>query len=176
MKFQAKLEASSPARQAAAALSLLACLVGTAPTASAASASGPSALALAAVVALHGSAVGAFDRRALSRLFGGNANFFIARVKKITVSADSIACKMSDVDITMRSCNIVVRRHNRRVTGRAANELFGTLAIAGVAPEGAAGSSSVSLMHLECTIDPMAIKQKAGGGADCIFDTGSEAK
>jgi hypothetical protein len=24
----------------------------------------------------------------------------------------------------------------------------------------------------ECTIDPMVIKQKAGGGADCMFETG----
>jgi hypothetical protein len=38
--------------------------------------------------------------------------------------------------------------------------------------EGAAGSITASIMKLECTIDPMVIKQKAGGGADCTFETG----
>ena len=36
----------------------------------------------------------------------------------------------------------------------------------------AAGSITESIMKLECTIDPMVIKQKAGGGADCTFETG----
>jgi hypothetical protein len=139
--------------------------------ASAASASGPSALALAAVVAAHGSLLSAFDKRAMSRLFDGRS-LIIPRVKKITIAADSIICKMSDVDITARSCDLVFRTHKRTVTGRNANEVYGTLAIAGVAPEGAAGSIIASLKKLECTIDPMVIKQKAGGGADCTFETG----
>jgi hypothetical protein len=140
-------------------------------SASAASASGPSALALAAVVASHGSLLGSFDKRAMIRLFDGKS-LIIPRVNKIVVAADSIVCKMSDVDITARSCDLVFKSHKRTITGRDANEVYGTLAIAGVASEGAAGSITESMMKLECTIDPMVIKQKAGGGADCTFETG----
>jgi hypothetical protein len=76
-------------------------------------ASGPSALALAAVVAAHaGWLLGAFDKRALSRLFDGK-RLIITRVNKITLAVDSIACKMSDVDITARSCQLAFKNHKR---------------------------------------------------------------
>jgi hypothetical protein len=143
----------------------------TVSSASAASATGPAALALAAVVSSHGSLLGSFDKRAMIRLFDGKS-VIISRVNKITVAADSIVCKMSDVDITARSCDLVFKSHKRALTGRDANEVYGTLAIAGVTSEGAAGSIIESITKLECTIDPMVIKQKAGGGADCTFETG----
>ncbi len=158
-------------RLAALALSGIIGYAATVSSASAASASGPSALALAAVVASHGSLLGSFDKRAMIRLFDGKS-LIIPRVKKITVAADSITCKMSDVDITARSCDLVFKSHKRTLTGRDANEVYGTLAIAGVASEGAAGSIIASITKLDCTIDPMVIKQKAGGGADCTFETG----
>ena len=44
----------------------------------------------------------------------------------------------------------------------------------GFVPEdGAAGSVFEGMSHLNCTIDPAEIKQKAGGGADCKFDPGA---
>jgi hypothetical protein len=139
--------------------------------AASATATGPSALALAAVVASHGSLLGPFDKRAMQRLFDGKT-LVIPRIQKITVAADSIVCKMSDVDITARSCDLSFKSHKRTLTGRDANEVYATLAVAGVMSEGAAGSITESIMKLECTIDPMAIKEKAGGGADCTFETG----
>ena len=71
--------------------------------------SGPSALALAAVVASHGSQLGSFDKRAMLRLFDGKS-VVITRVNKITVAADSITCKMSDVDITARTVGTAMGR------------------------------------------------------------------
>jgi hypothetical protein len=155
---------------------VLCCAIGPAvslsPAAAAsATASGPSALALAAVVASHGSLLGSFDRRALSRLFDGK-RVFIRRVNKITVAADSIICKMSNVDITARSCELTFNGHKRNLTGRDANEVYGTLTIAGVMSEGAAGSIIESVTHLECTIDPAQIEQKSGGGATCTYEAG----
>jgi hypothetical protein len=134
-------------------------------------ASGPSALALAAVVASHSSLLGPFDRRALSLLFDGKRPI-IRRVNKITVAADSVVCKMSNVDITARSCELTFKSHKRGLTGRNANEVYGTLAIAGVMSEGAAGSIVESITKLECTIDPVQIEQKSGGGATCTFEAG----
>ena len=48
-----------------------------------------------------------------------------------------------------------------------------TLALAGVPSDGAAGSIFESLSKLSCTLDPKAIKDKAGGGADCSFEPGN---
>ena len=132
---------------------------------------GPSALALAAIVASHSRTLGVFDRVALSRLFAGRTNFGYPANRRITVSADSIDCKVSNVDITERSCALVFGASNRTLKGREAHELYATLIEAGVASDGAAGTIHESLTHLICTIDPNAIKQKDGSGAECKFDT-----
>jgi hypothetical protein len=143
-------------------------------TASAASgsASGPAALALAGVVAAHSTVLGSFDRRAVARLFGGNSSISFPPNRKISVTADSIVCRASNVDITSRTCDLAFGAGKRVLKGREANELFATLAAAGVASEGAAGSIIESLTKLTCTIDPNEIRQKAGGGAQCTFETG----
>jgi hypothetical protein len=140
--------------------------------AQAASASGPSALALAAVVAEHSPVLRSFDRRAVRRLFDGHSNIFFPPNRKISVKADSVSCRASDVDITARSCELVFGHRKRHFTGRQANEVFATLAAAGVASEGAAGSINEAIKNLVCTLDPKVIKEKAGGGADCMFDAG----
>jgi hypothetical protein len=135
-----------------------------------ATATGPAALALAAVVAEQ-APLGRFDKRVVARLFDGK-RIFITPNTKITVAALSIVCRTSNVDITMRSCDLTFRTNKRSVQGREANELNATMAVAGVASEGAAGSLVESLSNLTCTLDPNAILQKAGGGAECKFETG----
>jgi hypothetical protein len=136
------------------------------------SASGPTALALAAVIAQHSPAVRAFDRRVVARLFRGNTRFGFTPNTKISVDADSVVCRVSNVDITQRSCELTFGSRKRTLTGREANELGATAAAAGVPSEGAAGSSIESISKLRCTIDPNEIMQKAGGGANCNFETG----
>ena len=143
-------------------------------TASAApgSAAGPTALALAAVIAQHSPAVRAFDKRVIARLFRGNTRFGFTPNTKISVDADSVVCRVSNIDITSRSCELTFGSRKRTLTGREANEVGATAAAAGVPSEGAAGSSIESISKLRCTIDPNEIKQKAGGGANCTFETG----
>src|SRR5262245_41643463 len=58
------------------------------------------ALALAAVIAQHSPAVRAFDRRVTARLFRGNTRFGFTPDTKISVDADSVVCRVSNVDIT----------------------------------------------------------------------------
>jgi hypothetical protein len=154
----------------------LCCAIGEAVSLSPASAasvtaSGSPALALAAVVASHGSLLGSFHKRAMSRWFDGK-DVIITRVNKITVAADSIICKMSDTDITARSCDLTFKSHKRTLTGRDANEVHATLALASLMPEAVAGSTIESITNLECTIDPMLVKERAGSGATCTFETG----
>jgi hypothetical protein len=142
-------------------------------TASAArSATGPTAFALAAVIAQHSPAVRAFDKRVIARLFRGNTRFGFTPNTKISVDADSVVCRTSNVDITQRSCELTFGSRKRTLTGREANEVGATAAAAGVPSEGAAGSNIESISKLRCTIDPNEIMQKAGGGANCNFETG----
>ena len=136
------------------------------------SATGPTALALAGIVAAHSSVLGSFDRRAMARLFGGNSSRSFPPNRMISVTADSIVCRASAVDITSRACELSFGAGKRSLRGRDANELFGALAAAGVASEGAAGSIIESVTKLACTIQPNEIRQKAGGGAQCTFETG----
>jgi hypothetical protein len=136
-------------------------------------ANGSSALALAALVAPHGRTLGVVDRVALARLFSGRTNFGYPANRKIMVSADAIDCRVSNVDITERSCELTFTTSKRTLKGREAHELYATLVEAGVPSDGAAGTIHESISHLLCTIDPNAIKQKDGSGAECKFDTGA---
>jgi hypothetical protein len=136
-----------------------------------ATANGPSALALAGVVALYSPLLTSDEREAVSAFFVGQSG--VRYAKKISVTADKIVCRVSNVDITARSCELTFKGAKQTITGRRASEIFATEAMAGIAPDGAAGSSTESLSKLSCTIDPAEIKQKAGGGATCAFETGN---
>jgi hypothetical protein len=139
-------------------------------TAAAASATvtGPAAFALAAVVAEHAPLI-RFQRRVIARLFDGKTIFLNAN---IAIRAESVVCRVSNVDITARTCDLTFRTNKRTVQGRHANEIYATIVTAGVGSEGTAGSMVESVSKLVCTINPHEIKQKAGGGADCTFETG----
>ena len=148
-------------------------LAATASSASAASATanGPAALALAGVVALYSPLLTADEREAVSAFFVGQSG--VRYAKKISVTADKIICKVSNVDITARSCELTFKGAKQTITGRRASEIFATEAMAGVPPDGGAGSVSESLSKLNCVLDPAEIKQKAGGGASCSFESGN---
>ena len=113
-----------------------------------------------------------FNKRALARLFRGNTNFGFAPNTKISVAADSVVCTTSNVDITMRNCELTFASGKRSLTGPQANEIGATALAAGATSEGAAGSMIENLSKLVCTIDPNEIMKKAGGGAQCTFETG----
>jgi hypothetical protein len=146
-------------------------LLCTAPAASAATVSGSTALALAGVVAPLSPLLASAEKQAMAMLFAANSE--IPYRKKIVVAADKIVCRTGNVDITARSCEVTFGKKVRTVNGPAANEIFATAALAGVPSDGAAGSVFESLSKLSCTIDPQAIRQKDGSGADCSFQPGS---
>ena len=146
-------------------------LAGAARADSAASAS--SALALAALVGENSPAVAAGDKHALAELLSGKPNINYPAGKKIAVSADSVVCRISNAQIVQRSCELKFGATTIKLTGRKANELFATIAVAGVAPDGAAGTIYEGVSQLACTIDPNGIKDGAGEGADCQFKPGA---
>jgi hypothetical protein len=109
----------------------------------------------------------------LARLFRGRPEVGFPAGRTISVKAEFIVCRASNVDITSRSCKLTFGARSVDLAGRKAHELAATLTEAGVPPDGAAGSTFARLSHLVCTIDPNVIGQKAGGGADCTFDPGA---
>lgn len=140
--------------------------------AAAATITGPAALALAAVVAPSSSLLTSADKRAIALLFAMSSD--IPTKTKLVVKADKIVCRVSDVDITARSCQLTFGKWITSLSGRAANELYATEAAAGVPPDGAAGSIFESLSRLDCTLDPAAIAAKDGSGATCSYEAGDK--
>jgi hypothetical protein len=140
-----------------------------------AAADGPSsssagALALAALIGAHSPALGAPQKQALADMLDGNLAF--ASNAPISVAADGVACRQSDVDISHHDCTLKFGAATRMLTGRIAHELYATLIENGVPSDGAAGSSYESVSHLACTIKPDEVKQKDGGGATCAWAPG----
>ena len=131
------------------------------------SVSGSTALALAGVIAPLGP-LGAADKRAILMLFKGSAD--VPHDKPVVVTADRIVCRTGNVDITVRTCEVTFGKKVRNVIGSTANEIYATAALAGVPPDGAAGSTYESLSKLSCTIDPNAIRRRDGSGATCTFE------
>ena len=133
--------------------------------------SGSTALALAGVIAPMSPLLTSAEKKAISLLFSANSD--IPYKKPVLVIADKIVCRTGNVDITARSCEVTLGKKVKTVNGPTANEIFATQALAGVPAEGAAGSNFESLSKLKCTIDPNAIRQKDGSGADCTFEAGN---
>jgi len=133
--------------------------------------SGSTALALAGVIAPLSPTLSGAEKKAVAMLFAANAD--IPYKKPVVVTADKIVCRTGNVDITVRTCEVTFGKKVRNVNGPTANEIYATEALAGIPPDGAAGSNFESLSKLSCTIDPNAIRQKDGSGADCTFQPGS---
>jgi len=133
--------------------------------------SGSTALALAGVIAPLSPDLTGAERKAVAMLFAANAE--IPYKKPIVVTVDRIVCRTGNVDITLRNCELTFGKKSRTVNGTTANEIFATEALAGIPPDGAAGSNFESLSKLSCTIDPNAIRRKDGSGADCTFQPGN---
>jgi hypothetical protein len=131
---------------------------------------GNGALALASLVANRSPEVIAVNRFVLARFLNGHTNVHYPQGKKISVKANSVSCKTSNVDITEHSCELSFGAKKVAMHGRRAHELYATLAEVGVPPDGAAGSIFEALSNLDCVIDPAEVKQKTGGGAHCGYD------
>lgn len=149
-------------------MALLYCLV-VAP-AYAGATNGPNALALAALAAEYSPEVPSLDKRLLAAYFDGRANAPHAKGKTVTVKADAIDCRASNVDITERSCELSFGAKKVTLRARRAHELYATLVENGVPADGAAGSIHESVTALECLVDADEIAEKGGGGARCAFN------
>ena len=153
-----------------AALLILGAEIAVASPAAAVTVAAPISLALAAVVAPYSPLLSLRERRVIARLFDGNTEVEFPASGRISVKVDSIVCRISNVVITARACELTFGTFKRGLDGRAANELYATLAAAGLTAQGAAGSLIESINKLDCTLVPSLIRQRAGGGAECTFE------
>jgi len=129
---------------------------------------GPSALAVAGVVAASDPALSPPGRRAVGQIFDGGRS----EASPVTVTADAIVCRVSNVAIETRSCELDFGKRKVTLKGRAANELYATLAAAGAPSDGAAGSIFEAVKSLACTVNPAAIDKQDGSGAHCDYTRG----
>jgi hypothetical protein len=149
---------------------LLAAIGPSAASAASATITGPTALAVAAVIAQYSPVLNPGERKVIAGLFDGNTRMSYP-IKTLAVGADTVMCRISNVAIADRSCEIAFKKGKRSLKGRAANEVFATLASAGVTADGAAGSMIENVSKLNCTLDLGKIKQNDGSGADCSWES-----
>lgn len=139
--------------------------------AGAADASGNGALSLAALVGQHSPALTAGEKSLLGAYLDGRPKRRYRPGVKVVVRTDEVACRISDVDITAKSCNLKFGSRAVSLMGREAQDLYATLIEVGVPSSGAAGSIYESVKALACTVDPAAVRAEGGGGAKCTFTT-----
>lgn len=130
---------------------------------------GPSSrLMLAAIIAQYSPELAGDAKDELSGLAAGDLSKADA-ARNIGVSADSIECRASDVDITSRSCVIMYGSKSVTLSGRAAHELFATIGQLGVPAGASAGTYTIGLSSLSCTVSPSELAAGSGGGVQCAF-------
>src|SRR5262245_3487976 len=127
-------------------------LLGGSQIATAGSANGSGALALAALVAEQSPLVASAEKGIMARLLNGNLGFSLLAGRTISIRADRVVCRASNVDISSHSCALTFATRTVNVQGRRAHELFATIYQVGVAPDGGAGTVSEALSRLDCTI------------------------
>ena len=83
--------------------------------ASAETVAGSSALALASLVAAHSPLLSGYEKRVMARLFTGHSDVNFPASGKISVKADAVVCRASNVDITSRSRSLSTFSHSRSI-------------------------------------------------------------
>jgi hypothetical protein len=132
-------------------------------------ADGSGALALAALVGQNSPLLGDSAKTLLAKLLDGETKASVKPGQILSVTADKLTCKSSNVDITLHSCDLAFGSRTVTLKGRAAHELYATLIEIGVPPDAGAGSVFEAVAKLDCKIDPGEVMANAGGGAHCEY-------
>jgi cytochrome c oxidase subunit II len=114
---------------------------------------GIGSIALASLAAEYSPLLRAKEKKVMADLLEGRLHFKYSP-KKISVEADSIICRASNVALANRACDLKFGTKTIIIKGRKAHELFATLAEIGAPSSGAAGTIDYSISHVKCAIDP----------------------
>jgi hypothetical protein len=130
---------------------------------------GNGALSFAALIGQHAPQLDQEQKGLLLNYLNGEAEAKFPEGGAFSVKADSVTCRISNVDITFHSCDLTFGATNVTIKGRVAHELYATLIENGVPGDGAAGSNYEAIGALDCTINPGEVASRGGGGAKCDF-------
>ena len=140
--------------------------------ASADEASGNGALALAALVAPHSPHLKVSEKELLAKYLESESQAPFPAGEKFAVKVEDVICRISDVDITARGCELHFGPKKVELKGLEAQALYATLIEIGVPSDGAAGTIYESVKNLDCAINPNEVKNGGGAGAKCRFSRG----
>ncbi|MEG6507836.1 hypothetical protein V6C03_02530 [Methyloligella sp. 2.7D] len=129
------------------------------------------ALALTATVGELSPDLGEAQKKILASFLDGKTDFDSPKDETVSVSADEVRCHTSNVDLTVHGCELSFGKNTVTLNGRAAHELLATLAEEGVEPDPGAGNIWYGISKLACSVDVDQVKEKAGGGVRCTFNT-----
>jgi hypothetical protein len=141
----------------------------SASTAIAGTFSGNGALSLAALVGQESPNLSRGEKNLLLQYLNGEAKAKFPKGKDLVVKADSVTCRISNVDITTHFCDLKFGSRTIAFSGRKAHELYATLIENGVPSDGAAGSIFEAIGALDCRIVPAEVAEVSGGGAKCDY-------
>jgi hypothetical protein len=127
---------------------------------------GGEALMVSGLVGEHAPTVSTANKVRLRRLMEGG----MVSGSAFNVIAAQVFCRASSVDIASHTCELTFGSRIIRIWGRDAHELMATLTVAGMNPEGAAGSTYLGAANLRCRVEPSVIADHSGGGAECNWD------
>jgi hypothetical protein len=137
----------------------------------ASTAGGHGALALGVLVGINSPLLDNATKTDLLKLIDDKA-LPAGKTGKISVTAKAVVCRGGDVDLAAFGCTLTFGAKTVTFAGRRANELYATLIEAGVQSDGAAGTIYESVHGLTCSLDPVVLAEKNGGGAACAFSPG----
>lgn len=129
-------------------------------------ANGSDALMISGLIGVQSPNVSAANKARLRRLMDGGA----VSGPAFNVIASGVTCRSSNVAVGAFSCDLTFGTRTVHVSGRAAHELMATLTVAGIEPDGAAGSSYVGARNMRCRLEPATLADHGGGGAECNWD------
>jgi hypothetical protein len=139
------------------------------PTAIAGTLSGNGALSLAALIGQESPHLTRAEKSLLLKYLNGEAKATFPKGKNVVVKADSVTCRISNVDITAHFCDLKFGARTVAFSGRGAHELYATLIESGMPSDGAAGSMFEAVGALDCKIIPAEVAEAGGGGAKCDY-------
>jgi hypothetical protein len=113
---------------------------------------GGHALALAAGVGWYSPDLAGAEKAILLNLAGGKPAL-LAKGEQVTVTADAVVCRRSDVAAGGDSCDLTFGMNDVDISGRRARTLYDVLRAAGAAESGTAGSIQRGISSLSCVVD-----------------------
>ena len=151
---------------------LLFCAAASSASAAPVTITGPTALALAAVVAQHSPHLPAYDKKTMARLFAGDSVFLIGTKAKFSVTVDTAVCRTSNVDIAARSCELTFKVSKKTIKGREANEVYATSRPPASSPKARPDRTSPASRSSIAPSMPRKSARRPARGAQCSFETG----